>query len=339
MKILVTGAGGFLGQHVVERLAGHGYTDIRCFLRTRGKTARLDSAAAQFPTAKLEYVYGNLNSRADCARAVDGVELVFHLAAAMKGGAADMFLNSVVSARNLLEAIGDRKPMRIVLVSSFGVYGVAGLGRGALVDESTPLEPNPEKRDVYSYTKLRQEQLFHEYQKKLGFELVVLRPGVIYGPGGGHFSGRVGINIFGLFLHLGGSNLLPLTYVENCAEAIVVAGTAPQSAGQVYNVHDDDLPTSRQYLRLYKRNVKKIRSVRVPYFALKILSRTVEKYHRWSQGQLPAVFTMYKTASSWGGNRFSNERLKATGWKQPVPSAEALRRAFEAFRSEKPKPV
>jgi nucleoside-diphosphate-sugar epimerase len=335
MKVLVTGAGGFLGHRVVERLAAHGYTDIRCFLRARGKATRLDSVAARFPHTKLEYVYGNLNSKADCAGAVEGVELVFHLAAAMKGSPADMFLNSVVAARNLLEAIGSRKPMRIVLVSSFGVYGVAGLGRGAMVDESTPLEPHPERRDVYSHSKLRQEQLIRQYQEKLGFELVVLRPGVIYGPGSGHLSGRVGLNMFGWLLHFGGNNLLPLTYVDNCAEAIVVAGTAPQAAGKVYNIHDDDLPTSRRYLRLYKRHVRKIRSVRIPYFGLMILSRLLERYYRWSKGQLPSIITVYKSASAWGGNRFNNEQLKSTGWKQLVPTSEGMRRAFEAFRSEK----
>ena len=235
-------------------------------------------------------------------RAVDGVELLFHLVAAMKGSPADMFQNSVLTARNLLEAIGDRKPIRIVLVSSFGVYGVAGLGRGAMVDESAPLEPNPGKRDLYSHTKLRQEQLFHEYEEKLGFELVCdparhnlrtwRRP----------LSGRVGLNLFGCFLHLGGSNLLPLTYVENCAEAIVVAETCRRtSAGKAYNVHDDDLPTSRQYLRLYKRHVRNVRSVRVPYFGLLILSHMMERYHRWSKGQCRPSSRPIKPPACGGG--------------------------------------
>ncbi len=338
MKILVTGAGGFLGWRIVERLAAHGYTDIRCFLRARAKSSRLDAVAARYPQARLEYFFGNLSSKADCARSLEGVEVVVHAAAAMKGAAADMFLNSVVASRNLLEAIGNRRPMRIVLVSSFGVYGVAGLGRGAMVDEQTPLETRPAERDVYSQTKLRQEQLFHDLQKQYGYELVVLRPGVIYGPGGGHFSARVGLSLFGVFLHLGGGNRLPLTYVENCAEAVAVATGAPQAAGQVFNVVDDNQPTSRQYLRQYKRSVKKVRSLPVPYFALMLLSRMVEGYHRWSKGQLPAIFTRYKTANMWGGNRFSNAKLKSIGWKELVSTPEGLRRAFEAFRAEAGKP-
>ena len=67
--------------------------------------------------------------------------------------------------------------------------------------------------------------------------------------------------LHGGFLHLGGNNLLPLTYVDNCAEAIVVAALTPGASGQVYNVVDDDLVTSKQYLALYKSRVAPVRSV------------------------------------------------------------------------------
>jgi nucleoside-diphosphate-sugar epimerase len=135
-----------------------------------------------------------------------------------------------------------------------------------------------------------------------------------------------------VFLHLGGSNRLPLTYVENCAEAIVTVALSRQLRERVFNIHDDDLPTSRKYLREYKRRVQKVRSMYVPYFALMAMSRAVQWYHGYSKGQLPAVFTPYKSKTMWGGNRFSNARLKATGWKQLVPTQEGLRRTFESFR-------
>lgn len=332
MKVLVTGAGGFLGTHVVERLLAHGYTDIRCLLRDQKKSVSLQALTTRYPEQHLEICVGNLRSKPDAARAVKEVSLIFHLAAAMKGSAADMFIDSVVASRNLVEAFGDQMPMRVVLVSSFGVYGVAELGRGAVVDESTPLESHPEWRDVYSHTKLRQEQLLWELQAKKGFELVVVRPGVIYGPGGSHFSARVGLSIFGRFLHLGGKNLLPITYVDNCAEAIVCAGISEQAAGQAYNIHDDQLITSRQYLRAYQNNVRRIRSIHIPYFVLMALSRMVESYHKRSQGQLPAIFTPYKTRTMWGGNKFSNAKLRSLGWAQLVGTQEGLRRTFEYFR-------
>jgi nucleoside-diphosphate-sugar epimerase len=342
VKVLVTGAGGFLGVHVVERLLAHDYTDIRCFLRDRGKAERLLALSTQHPGAQLELCYGNLRSQSDCARVVADVSLIVHLAAGLKGAPAELFADSVVVSRNLLEALEARAgvPMsdtRIVLVSSFGVYGVAPLGRGARIDEMTPLEDHPERRDTYSHSKLRQEQLFWEYQKRDGFELVVLRPGVIYGPGGGAFSNRVGLQIGPVFFHLGGSNLLPLTFVVNCAEAIVLAAIHPDSAGQVYNVHDDDLPTASRYLREYKKHVKRIRSIRLPYFVTRILARTLEAYHRRSQGQLPAIITLYKAAAAWGGNRFDNAKLHALGWRQLVATPDAMAQTFEYLRGQKAK--
>ena len=337
MKILLTGAGGFLGKRILERLLAHGETDIRCMLRDTSKGSALSDIAASHPAANVELFAANLKNPREIATAIDGCGLIIHAAAAMKGSPAEMFLDSVVASRNLLDAIAaldaSKRP-RVVLISSFGVYGVAPLGRGAMVDENTPLENHPEQRDVYSYTKLRQEQMFWDYRKRFGFDLVVLRPGVIYGPGGGHFSGRVGLSMFGRFIHLGGSNLLPLTYVENCAEAVALTALSPQASGQVYNVVDDDLPTSSQYLHLYQRNVKPLKTIPVPYSVLQWGSKQVERYNTKSKGQLPAIFTPYKTASQWGGNRFSNAKLRQLGWKPIVPTQQGLERSFAYFRTE-----
>ena len=337
MKILITGAGGFLGKRIVERLLAHGQTDLRAMLRDIAKGAALSALAAPYPSATVELFPANLKNPGEIAAALDGVGLVIHAAAALKGSPAEMFLDSVVASRNLLDGIVAtplKAMLRVVLISSFGVMGVAALGRGAVVDETVPLETSPGERDVYSYTKLRQEQLFWEYRDRHGFELVVLRPGVIYGPGGGHFSNRVGLSLFGRFVHLGHGNLLPLTYVDNCAEAIVIAALAPQAAGEVYNVVDDDLPTSREYLRLYQRGVKPMRTLPVPYSLLHWGSGLVERYSKRSKGQLPAIFTPYKTKAMWGGNRFSNAKLKGLGWRPLMPTREALERTFAAFKLE-----
>ncbi|WP_437939127.1 NAD-dependent epimerase/dehydratase family protein [Sorangium sp. So ce341] len=332
MKVLVTGSNGFLGSALVDRLLAHGETDLRCLVRPASNRARLEEIERR-RGVPLEVVVGSLATKEAAERAVEGVDVVYHVAAAMGGAPADMFLNTVVASKNLLEALvhTGRSP-RVILISSFGVYGVADLPRGYIVDENTPLEAKPAQRDLYSQAKLRQEKLFWEYQARYGFPLTVLRPGVIYGPGGNAFSSRVGMSLFGVFLHLGGSNILPLSYVDNCAEAIAVAGRSDVAKGQVYNVHDDDLPTADVYLARYKREVKPIRSLTVPYFALAGISKLVERYHAYSKGQLPAIFTPYKSATSWKGNRFDNTKLKALGWKQLVSTEEGLQRTFAYLR-------
>jgi nucleoside-diphosphate-sugar epimerase len=335
MSALVTGAGGFLGATLVERLLARGGERLRLFVRPGGKQQELEALARRFG-AEVEFVVGSLTNPADCARAVDGADTVYHLAAGTRGPAAERFLHSVVASKHLLDAIVAERPRaKLVLVSSFSVYGVAALGRGALVDERTPVESHPERRDVHAQSKLRQERLFWEYRERHGVPLVVLRPGVIYGPGGTAISGRVGLDLFGVFLHLGGNNQLPLNYVANCAEAIVVAGRHPDAVGQIYNTVDDDLPTCAEYLRAYRNNVEPLRTVRMPYLATVAMSVAVQKYHGWSKGQLPAVFTPYKTAALWGGNRFSNEKIKNIGYRELVSTREGMRRTFETFKKAK----
>jgi 2-alkyl-3-oxoalkanoate reductase len=332
VKTLVTGAGGFLGGVLVERLLLQGESDLRVLLRPGSSRGRIEALRRQRPPAEVEVVTGTLTNRDDCARALEGVRLVYHLAAGTSGAAADLFLHTVVGSRNLLDAALVLRPVpKVVLVSSFAVYGIADLGRGALVDEDVPVEPRPLERDLYSQSKLRQEKLFWDYQRDHGFPLVVVRPGVIYGPGGTAISPRVGLKLFGAFLHLGGGNRLPLSYVENCADAIIVAGRHPDAVGRAFNLVDDDLPTCKAYLDRYRREVAPLRAVRLPYFAIFSLSVAVERYHRWSRGQLPAIFTPYKTRTLWGGNRFANERIKSIGWRQGVPTDEGIRRTFAAL--------
>ncbi|GAC1648202.1 MAG: NAD-dependent 4,6-dehydratase LegB [Acidobacteriaceae bacterium] len=334
MKVLVTGSGGFLGVHLVEKLLKRGADDVRCLVRDPQKTAKLDELRMKYPAADVEIVVGNLKSKDDCERMTAGADMVIHAAAGVKGAPADMFIDSVVASRNLLDAVVKNGVRRVVMISSFGVYGVSEQPRGAVIDENTPLERRPQDRDVYSHSKLRQEELFWQYKSKYSFELVVLRPGVIYGPGGGHFSGRVGLNVFGMFLHIGGSNLIPLTYVENCADAIVAAGLSSGNDGAIYNVVDDNIVTSREYLNLYKRHVRRLRSVRVPYAIMQWLSGRVNRYHKKSKGQLPPILTPYKSKALWGGNKFSNARLHAIGWTQPVPTPDALQMTMANLRQQ-----
>ena len=120
------------------------------------------------------------------------------------------------------------KPKRFVNVSSFAVYSNLALKRGAFLDENCPLEDAPQERfDAYGFGKLKQEELVKEYGAMHNLPYVILRPGYVFGPGKRELNGRVGTSAFGLLIQVSGSQSLPLTYVDNCAEAVVLAGLSP----------------------------------------------------------------------------------------------------------------
>ncbi|HYK87982.1 MAG TPA: NAD(P)-dependent oxidoreductase [Acidobacteriota bacterium] len=337
--ILVTGASGFIGSRLVAHLIERGFRNIRCFARSSPALGRLEAlCGSPRNIVKIEVMRGNLLSRDDCTAASASAAVIYHLAAGRgEKSIPDAFLNSVVTTRNLMEAsLRHHCLRRFVNVSSFTVYTNTQKRKGRLLDETCPVEQHPEERgDAYSFAKAKQEEIVIEYGRRCGLPYVIVRPGYVYGPGNEGITGRVGVSTFGIFLHLGGSNKIPFTFVDNCAEAIALAGLKHGIDGEIFNVVDDDLPSSRQFLRQYKKNVRDFPSIYVPHAASYALCYFWERYYNWSQGQLPPAFNRRVWHASWKKTRYSNEKVKSRlGWAPKVPMAEGLRRHFKACRDK-----
>jgi nucleoside-diphosphate-sugar epimerase len=335
--VLVTGAKGFVGSVVVRELLQSGFTNIRCFARTPAGNETLLEAARAFPDANVQILTGNLLSPEDCRRAAADAALVYHLAAGTGKSFAGCVLDSVVATRNLLEALaGGRSLRRFVNVGSFSVYSNYSLPRGGLLDESCPVErAYIERFDAYAYAKLKQDDVVTAYGADRGIPYTILRPGIVFGPGRtGSILGRCGVDTFGFFMHVTGRFPVPLTYVDNCAEAIVMAGLADGVDGEIFNVVDDELPSSTRLVREVKGNLGRFASVRVPYRFFHLLCWAWERYAVRSQNQLPPVFNRRKCAAYHKGNRYSNEKIKRlVGWKPKVSMDVALMRYFDYMRS------
>ena len=336
--VLITGANGFIGARLVENLLRMGFRKLRCFARRSSQMSSLDALAENYADrAQIEFVKGNLLSQGDCFAATKDIAVIYHLAAGRgEKSFPDAFMNSVVTTRNLLEASLYHKTLkRFVNVSSFSVYTNSGKENGRLLDETCAVEPYPALRgEAYCFAKVKQDEIVADYSKNHGIPTVVVRPGYVIGPGKEAITGRVGIDSFGVFLHLGGSNRIPFTYVDNCAEAIALAGIKKGIDGEVFNIVDDDLPSSRTFLRLYKRHVKRFTSLYVPHAVSYLLCYSWEKYAAWSYQQLPPVFNRRRWNANWKKTSYSNAKVKRLlGWKPRVPMSVALKLYFVGCRN------
>jgi hypothetical protein len=103
--------------------------------------------------------------------------------------------------------------------------------------------------------------------------------------------------------------------------------------GEVFNIVDDELPRSKDFLRDFKQNARRFPSISIPYQLFYLFCHCWEGYSAWSKGQLAPVFNRRRCAAYWKGNIYSNDKAKRMlGWFPRVPYAEAARLHFEYFK-------
>ena len=210
--------------------------------------------------------------------------------------------------------------------------------RWRLLDESCPVEKHPELRETpTAFAKVKQDEIVTEYGKKFGIPYVIVRPGHVYGPGNG-WNYRRGWGS----IRLVSSCILAVPTGYRSRTSITVprpsylAGLKEGVDGEVFNVVDDDLPSSRQFLRLYKRNVREFKSLYVPHAAKLCALLLVGAIFDLVRRAVASVLQSEDDGTPFGRRRaISNAKLKTqVGWAPKVPMAEGFRRYFEGCRSE-----
>lgn len=310
MRVLVTGASGFLGQAVVGAAAQAGH-EVVALVRPTASVENLG-----WPET-ITIVRGDLRQRGAWTSSLD-VDALIHLAAAPSGDLPTQFAGTVVATENLLSEIDWSQIKRFVHVSSFSVYNFAALRWNGLLDENTELEPNPMGRDAYTTTKLIQERLVVNACDEHETDLCIIRPGAIFGPGKTWNFGRV-LSAKGLDFVFSPGARTRFTHVDNCADAIVRAVDAPEAAGGVYNIVDDDLPTFRQFYRLCRTMGAPVgRMVPVPWWAIASAGWMIDKANQIlfkGRAKLPEMLSYPRQHVQWKPIRYSNERAKRDlGW-------------------------
>ncbi|MBR8836299.1 MAG: NAD(P)-dependent oxidoreductase [Stigonema ocellatum SAG 48.90 = DSM 106950] len=270
MKLLVTGASGFLGQYVVTEALQRG-----CKVRAVVRPSIDEKLLPWNNHPALELVLMDLQQPDRLEDALQDVNAVVHLAAAKKGNFDTQYGSTVVATTHLLQAMVAAKVLRLVAISTFSVFDYLHIRRGEIIHEDSPLEREPEQRDVYAQTKLLQENIVRDFQEKYGGQVTILRPGMIYGRDhlwnaclGAKVSDR-------LWIRIGSDAQIPLTYVENCADAIVTAVECDGAIGKTLNIVDDDLPTQSVYAdKLLKLMPQSPLTISINWTVMRLLAHT-----------------------------------------------------------------
>lgn len=237
-KVLVTGAGGFIGSHLTEALVERG-ADVRVFVRYNSRNERglLDELPRDV-VRELEVFFGDLKDPAAVDRAVKGAEIVFHLGALIAipysyVNPMDFVQTNVVGTSNVLNACLEYGVERLICTSTSEVYGTL---RYAPMDEKHPLEA----RSPYAASKIGADQLSLSYHRAFGLPVVVVRPFNTYGP---RQSLRAVIPtiisqaLFSNTVRLGALHpTRDFNYVTDIVQGFILAAQAENLEGEVVNL-------------------------------------------------------------------------------------------------------
>lgn len=333
MTTLITGATGFIGSHLAERLVKE-RSRIRCLAKKESDTKFLQDLG-------VEIVYGDLLGKESLEKAVKGVDTVFHLAALARlyTGLTLEDYNRVNAegTRNLLDVCAHNHVKRFIHVSSADAAGPSRDGRPC--DESTPCRPV----NIYGESKLAGEQICKEYADRV--PITIIRPPMVYGPRCVlHLKRLFKLVKSGFYPVMGnGQSLMDFCYVENVVEGLVQAAKTKQAIGQTYYISDERPYTITEVLNaIAKAEGVKLRIIHLPVWAGNTIGLSVEAlgkvFRFW-----PFVVketgrpTFSRNTVKWSTHNTwicSTEKAKRElGYRPTVDLQEGVRRTAEWYKS------
>ncbi|MBL7070624.1 MAG: NAD-dependent epimerase/dehydratase family protein [Candidatus Omnitrophica bacterium] len=282
MVIFITGATGFIGSHLAQRLASGGHK-LRCLARPTSDTSSLKKINASI-------IIEDIDNKEAMKKALQGVDIVYHSAAVVGEWIPKDEANkiNIEGTRILLEASLESNVKRFVHVSSLGVLGMRH-------HYNTPADaPLKEAGDTYVDTKVGSEKLVMDFSRKKGLPSVIVRPGFVFGAGDRRFLPRM-LNLIreGKFFFLGkGNNIMNLVYIDNLIDVLIEAGKKDSAIGHSYNVTNKDKVTMRDFVFMICDILGVERPHKsIPFPVAKFLATVMETHSRLTKKKEPPVLT------------------------------------------------
>jgi nucleoside-diphosphate-sugar epimerase len=324
MKVLVTGGTGFTGKALVRRLLDEGHRVVALDYKEGLRTQELRDWGA-------EVIIGSVTDRAIVQRAMNGVEFVYHLAAAFREmNVPNRFYwdVNVQGTRNVLEAAAAEKVRKFVYCSTCGVHGNIEDPPGG---EDAPIQP----ADYYQRTKYEAEPIALEFFRK-GLPTVIVRPAAIYGPGDPErfflIFRRVASGKFPMFGS--GKTFYHPLYIDNLVDAFLLMMPTGKGDGQAYLIADEEYVGIEDLVR---RTAKALGvAVRIPHYPVwpvVVAGHVCEKLCkplRITPWIFPRRVDWYRQNRAFKIDKAKRE----LGYQPKVGLDEGLRRTAEWYRKE-----
>lgn len=241
-RILITGATGFIGGRIIERLFFESQNnEVITLIRDLSRISRI----ARFNKIKL--IKGDILDLEMLTYATKGIDFIFHCAYGNSGDEEYQRKVTVNGTRNICEA-ATRNGNKLIYLSTISVYGD---DPPPLVDENTPFRKS---KDIYTKSKIEAEKIVWEYIRKHSLFATIIRPTVVYGP----YSPVWTINLINqlkrknLVLIDHGNGLCNHLYIDNLIDALFLSALSGHSNGQAYNISDGSSVTWSEFCSYYK---------------------------------------------------------------------------------------
>lgn len=323
MKVLVTGATGFLGSHVCELLTKNGH-EVRALVRKTSNTRYIEAFGVELVEASLE-------SGKDLDKAVSGIDAVVHGAAIVKAKRKEDFDRvNTGGTRNLLQAVLEHAPnlQRFVYVSSLAAHGFGE--NGAPRAHERPSAPVTH----YGKSKLRGEELLLE---KAGvIPVTILRPPAIYGPRDSEMLAFFKIVEKRVVPFLGNpNNRCSLIYASDCAQAILLALTKDHPSGRIYSVEDGRVYTQKEVVSLIESAIGKraVAKFTVPISAVSVAAIGSELVGKLRGQAVMLTRDKVHELKEQQVSEPSDDLRRELGWEPQVQFAEGAKTSVEWYRS------
>lgn len=328
---LVTGATGFLGSYITERLIQDGQK-VRALVRPTSDTTFLDSLG-------VEKVVGDLTDPDSLQQACQGVNVVYHAAAQVGDwGLWSEFQKHTIDATNNIACAAQAAGVsRFVHISSISAYGNPN-GKNLVLDETAPLGENMHRWSYYTISKVAAEKKLWKMHREEGFPLTIIRPSWIYGPRDRTSIARLHRMIStGRIKILGpGDNRLNTVFAGNIADACLLAAASDKALGQAYNCSNDGVITQKQFLTLWAEAFGCPPPKRkVPYGLAVSAAFLCECIGRLFRFRNPPFITRY---SVWLMGRLvyfpADKARRELGWKSRVSYEEGIKQAADWYLNQ-----